>query len=158
MTPLILLELTRGDLEAVLDQFPGLRAQVEGSVFPRIAGRALLHCDELTPLPARLRDELARAFVQQSRNTAETLIEPGEEEQLICVAEGSVRIGDRVLGEGSVFGTGALHGAQAAESVVALQPVRLLVLPVEALQRFRRDHAAELEACARLAAGKSRAD
>ena len=129
LTPLNLLELTRQDLESVMQESPSLRRQIQQSIHPRVVGRALLHCDELTPLPPQLRDELAQAFVLERRQAGETVVKPGQPERLTCLAEGTLRIGDRILNEGSVLGMGALHDARAVQAVQALQPVSLLVLP-----------------------------
>jgi CPA1 family monovalent cation:H+ antiporter len=151
LTPLNLLELTRDDLHSVMDDSPKLRELVEASIHPRVVGRALLQCDELTPLPPELRDKLARAFVLETREAGESVSDAGQPHRLTCLAEGTVRVGTRILGEGAVFGVEALRGASAGEGILALQPVSVLVLPAETLDRFRSEHAEELEACARLA-------
>jgi CRP-like cAMP-binding protein len=150
LTPVNLLELTRHDLESVMRESPSLRRQIQQSIHPRVVGRALLHCDELTPLPPHLRDELARAFVLELHEAGETVVSAGEPERLICLAEGTLRMGDKILNEGSVLGMGALQDAKARQPVQALQPVSLLVLPTDVLARFRAENAKELAACARL--------
>jgi CPA1 family monovalent cation:H+ antiporter len=150
MTPLNLLELTRSDLESVMDESPRLSEQVRKSIYPRVVGRALLHCDELAPLSPELRDELAQAFVLERWEAGEAVVQPGQPQRLTYLAEGTLRMGARILREGDLLVIGALLDAKAVQEVQAMVPVSLLVLPPEALAHFRAEYAEELAACIRL--------
>lgn len=153
VTPVNLLELRQSSLEEVLAEHPKLAEDVRASIYPRAVGRSLVDCPTLGSLTAEQRTDLAQRFSEQRFGAGASIAAADAPQQLGYVCEGTVRIGEREVGEGHVFGQGSFAGAPfGAEVVAADGAVRLLMLAPEELESFRKRFPASADACTAAAA------
>jgi monovalent cation:H+ antiporter, CPA1 family len=138
LTPVNLLELTRSELHAVLDENPEVGKTVRASIHPRAASAAFAHCPELAPLTQEQRDELCTHVGERSFAAGDVIVKQGAPCLLACVVQGSLKVSDESLGDGRAFGAKAFAGGAATEDVVAETDGLLLVVPDDALGAFRR--------------------
>jgi len=148
LTPLNLLELSRDDLDATLAESADLGERVRAALLPRVVGRHLAESPLLERLSPEQRDALARSCVVEDHPEGDVGEAAGAPKRLTYVAEGRLaRAGAPALGEGELAGVDALLGASAPADVIAAEPTRVLVVPCDVMERFRRRNPATVDAC-----------